>query len=153
MQKKNIIFISFVCIMSSTISLFASGKKDSVVENINDGSAVTNADAQPEIVSSDATDAPSDSPSDSEAIEVWPSSVETNENEKQTVAYHREMPSGNPASFHEVWAYVLEGRESDFSSDMPITDLCIVSADVNIYGEITHIPDVSKIKDFQGRKH
>jgi hypothetical protein len=141
-------------------TMYASGRKDSVVENINDANAAQptatatpDANAQPDIVSSATTDMPSDSPSDAEAIEVWPSSLEVNEEGKQPIAYRRELPSGEPSKFHEVWGYVLEGRESDFSTDLPVTDLCIFSADVNIYGEISQVPNPNKVKDYKGRKH
>lgn len=154
LRRKSVwIIFCLLCVLCSNGSLVASGKKDSVVENINDSPAVTNANAQPEIISSDSTDEPSASPSDAEAIEVWPSSLEPLEDVKQPIAYRRELPNGDPSKFHEVWAYVLEGRESDYSSDLPITDLCIFSADVNIYGEVNHIPDPNKIKDYKGRKH
>src|SRR5574344_803251 len=153
-------YIAKVLLLCCMTTMYASGRKDSVVENINDANAAQpttaatpDANAQPDIVSSATTDMPSDSPSDAEAIEVWPSSLEVNEEGKQPIAYRRELPSGEPSKFHEVWGYVLEGREGDFSTDLPVTDLCIFSADVNIYGEISHVPNPNKVKDYKGRKH
>ncbi len=68
-------------------------------------------------------------------------------------AYIHELPVGDTASFHEVWGYVMAGREGEFDSSMPITDLCLFSADVNTYGELSTIPDPSKIKNYKGRIH
>ncbi|MGN0729498.1 glycosyl hydrolase family 18 protein [Treponema sp.] len=56
--------------------------------------------------------------------------------------------------FSETWSYVIAGRENEFSPDMPITDLCYFSAEINEYGEIPSIPDRSKIPaEYNGNVH
>lgn len=69
------------------------------------------------------------------------------------INYNYLEPKGEKIKADEVWAYVMTGREKFFSPDMPITDLCYFSADINSYGEITEIPSASFFKDYTGRKH
>lgn len=69
------------------------------------------------------------------------------------VSYDHKGPSGEAEYFKEIWAYLLDGNFDNYKSDMTITDLCIFSADINSYGEINRIPDLSKVKDYNGRKH
>lgn len=69
------------------------------------------------------------------------------------VVYDHKSPEGDPVQFKEIWAYLLDGNFSDYKEGMTITDLCIFSADINSYGELNYIPDVSKVKGFKGRKH
>jgi spore germination protein len=38
-------------------------------------------------------------------------------------------------SFHEVWAYLMEGEESELQGTEPITDLCYFSAGMNYKGD------------------
>jgi spore germination protein YaaH len=46
----------------------------------------------------------------------------------------------NPAvlkeGFGEIWAYLMQGEEKDFSGNEPITDLCYFSAVINYKGEL-----------------
>jgi len=142
-MKKIFLQISFICLVNCcfTSELFAAGKKDVSTTSTIDVANTQNADA--------ATAATPDS----DAVEDWPSSLEPEDSGAQKIAYRREAPSGEPAKFHEVWAYVIDGREQDFTENMPVTDLCIFSASVNIYGEINYIPDPSRIKNYKGRKH
>lgn len=104
-------------------------------------------------VQADSVSSATSATPDSDVIEVWPSSLDQDETEKQKISYRREPPTGDPAHFHEVWGYLLEGRESDLTSTMPITDLCIFCAEINIYGELSGVPSLKNVKDFKGRKH
>ena len=60
---------------------------------------------------------------------------------------------GEKLKFKESWGYVMTDREKYFTNDMPITDLCYFSADVNSYGEITYIPNPRRFSGFNGRIH
>ena len=60
---------------------------------------------------------------------------------------------GDKVEFKEVWGYVMTDREKFFTNDLPITDLCYFSADINSYGEITSVPNPKRFKDFNGRIH
>lgn len=68
-------------------------------------------------------------------------------------AYEQNLSEQEAVSFGEVWGYVMNGREYEFSQQMPVTDLCCFSADINHYGEISSYPDLSKFEGFKGRKH
>ncbi len=68
-------------------------------------------------------------------------------------AYFHDLPTGDPVTFHEVWGYVMVDREYEYDPSMPITDLCYFGVEVNAYGELEAIPNVSKVKGFKGRTH
>ena len=55
--------------------------------------------------------------------------------------------------FSEVWVYLVTGREFALDISLPITDLVYFGAEVNLYGELTGIPNFSNIAHFPGRKH
>lgn len=56
--------------------------------------------------------------------------------------------------FKETWGYVLSRYESEFSPDMPVTDLCYFSAEIDQYGEIPFVPDRKKLPEgYRGRVH
>lgn len=62
--------------------------------------------------------------------------------------------SQNKIKFNETWSYVLTGYENEFSADLPITDLCYFSAEINEYGEIPSIPNRETVPpEFNGRVH
>lgn len=58
-----------------------------------------------------------------------------------------------PLTFKEIWGYVLYARANEFTSDMPLTDIGLFSAEVNSYGELDEIPRRNAIKNFSGRVH
>lgn len=105
--------------------LFGGGKKDTTLEQVESDSSANDI---------------SDSNETVDPKKIW---------------YNYKVPQGEPVPFHEVWGYVMEKRESEYRSDMPITDLCYFGADINMYGEITHIPnpDAIKSRGFKGRTH
>lgn len=72
-----------------------------------------------------------------------------------TYAYDHKMPEGNPVQEKEVWAYLLHDHMDDYEPGMPITDLCVFSADINCYGEISSIPNPrkGKLAQYNGRRH
>lgn len=69
------------------------------------------------------------------------------------ISYTQENIDGEIVSFTEVWGYVLKNNEHQFSNEMPITDLCYFSADINTYGELEKIPNPKNFDFFTGRKH
>ena len=57
-------------------------------------------------------------------------------------------------SFREVWGYVMVGRESEFSTKYPITDVGYFVDAVNVFSEMPTVPVRSKhFKNFKGRVH
>lgn len=56
--------------------------------------------------------------------------------------------------FAETWGYVMSGYENEFSPDIPVTDLCYFSAEIDQYGEIPFVPDRKKLPEsYRGRVH
>jgi len=60
---------------------------------------------------------------------------------------------GKPVEFAESWGYVSAGREDEYNSSLPITDVCYFSAEINCYGELTSVPVRSKLKTGKARCH
>lgn len=61
--------------------------------------------------------------------------------------------SPQETKFKEVWAYLMAGEESYLSNDLPITDIGYFGAEINSYGELISVPDVSRLDNFSGRVH
>lgn len=60
---------------------------------------------------------------------------------------------GNPIQVKESWGYVMQNRVEEYDSSIPLTDVCFFSAEVNCYGELTGVPNRSKIKVGNARCH
>ena len=58
-------------------------------------------------------------------------------------SYFHDLPSGDPVEFKEVWGYVMVDREYEYDPSMPITDLCYFGVEVDSYGDLEPIPNVS----------
>ena len=56
-------------------------------------------------------------------------------------------------AFREVWAYLMRGEERFLGAGLPITDLCLFSAEINAYGELVGVPPAASVSSFPGRKH
>ncbi|MFA6938256.1 MAG: glycosyl hydrolase family 18 protein [Treponema sp.] len=123
-SKKIKTALLILCTVASLQYAYSNGKKDAAIEDPNG------------ILQEEITDTPS-----------------TEELEKPAIAYSHDLPKGDSVKFHEVWAYILDGHSDGLTDDMNITDLCLFSAGVNVYGEINYVPDSSQIKKFKGRKH
>lgn len=81
--------------------------------------------------------------------------LETEEIEvKEPVQLYSLRPvEGNPVAFAETWGYVSAGREDEYDSSLPITDVCYFSAEINSYGELVSVPVRSKLKTGKARCH
>ena len=123
-----VFFMIFLCTLAS-----AKGKGD--LDQINDPVAGTAEDAENPEVQED---------------EIPPEEVE----EKEPVQLYTLRPvEGEPVSFAETWGYVSAGREDEYDSSLPITDVCYFSAEINCYGELTSVPVRSKLKTGNARCH
>lgn len=60
---------------------------------------------------------------------------------------------GKPVAFAETWGYVSAGREDEYDSSLPITDVCYFSAEINSYGELVSVPVRSRLKTGKARCH
>ena len=61
--------------------------------------------------------------------------------EKEPVQLYTLRPvEGKPVGFAETWGYVSAGREDEYDSNLPITDVCYFSAEINCYGELSSVP-------------
>jgi len=56
-------------------------------------------------------------------------------------------------AFKEIWGYVVTGRESFLTPNLPLTDIGYFSADVNVYGTIGTIPDRRNLPRHPARVH
>jgi spore germination protein len=65
-------------------------------------------------------------------------------------AYHKESVLGSPVIFKRIFGYVVEGREDQVDYDDPFTDIGYFSADVDCYGNLSHIPDRTRLSGFSG---
>jgi hypothetical protein len=57
------------------------------------------------------------------------------------------------SSFPEIWGYLLAGRESAFSGDLPISDIGYFGAEIDTYGKLTDVPNPRNVRNFSGRIH
>jgi len=62
----------------------------------------------------------------------------------------RELPV---SSFHEIWAYVVAGREAAFRPSLPISDIGYFGAEVNSFGALVDVPKRRALAAFKGRVH
>lgn len=94
-----------------------------------------------------------------ETVAVTEEETSTEEAEEEDVitiyetAYEPTEIEGEPEEFKEIWGYVLAARNTEFKSNMPITDIGLFAAEVNSYGELVDIPSRSLIKNYSGRVH
>lgn len=72
--------------------------------------------------------------------------TESTEPEVKLPKYTLRKPSGKPIQLSESWGYVMRGREDEFNSSMPLTDICYFGADISCYGELMDVPPRSKLK-------
>ena len=139
MKKIKRITALAVLMMAATLSpILAKGKKEEAASSTN-GQSDNQAGATNESQESEAK--PVESPEDKIDWSKYPT------------AYIRPEIKEDPLEFEEIWGYVMTDREKYFSKDMPITDLCYFSADVNSYGELSYIPNPKQFAGFKGRIH
>ncbi|HBB42841.1 MAG TPA: glycoside hydrolase [Treponema sp.] len=118
--------------------LYAGGRKDKPADANDAAAPVETVEASPE-----------DNMPEEEPLPV-PQDIDWS---KSRLSYVPPKIEGEPVAFKEVWGYVMTDRESAFSNDMPITDLCYFSADVNSYGELSFIPNPARFSSYKGRLH
>jgi hypothetical protein len=63
---------------------------------------------------------------------------------------NQQVPQSN---FPEIWAYLLKDHENQLPANSPLTDIGYFSAEINSYGELSDIPQRSKVANFSGRVH
>jgi hypothetical protein len=56
-------------------------------------------------------------------------------------------------SFGEVWAYLLNGNESELRTGRPISDAVYFAAEIDRYGHLDTVPKRRNISRFRGRVH
>lgn len=89
----------------------------------------------------------------SENVEYALKGVEEIEEKIKEPLYNLRSVEGNPIYVKESWGYVMAGREGEYNSSFPLTDVCYFAAEVNSYGELTSIPNRSKLKTGNTRCH
>lgn len=79
-------------------------------------------------------------------------SLESPKNQRK-IAYRQKAVSGEPVEMQEIWGWVMQSRFYEFDNDLPLTDVGFFAAEVDCYGNLTNVPDRSKLADFPGRVH
>ena len=119
-------------------SVFAKGKKD--IEEISDPTIQIDSEAEQELTEGQEQ---SDAQEGLAPAEPLP----------PVQLYSLRKVEGDPVEFSETWGYVSAGREDEYNSNLPITDVCYFSAEINCYGELTSVPIRSKLKTGKARCH
>ena len=139
MKKTKRITALAILMMAATLSpILAKGKKEEAASS-NKGQTDTQASSTDQ--SQESEEKPLESPEDKIDWSKYPT------------AYITPVIKDDPLEFEEIWGYVVTDREKYFSKDMPVTDLCYFSADVNSYGELSSIPNPKQFAGFKGRIH
>ena len=138
MIKKYLKHIFAVIILFSIgVVVFSKGKKDlPVIENIS---------SEQDAAELTETMADDDESSQNETGPVI--------NSTPVQLYTLREVEGEPVQFAETWGYVSAGREDEYNSSLPITDVCYFSAEINCYGELSGVPSRSKLKTGKARCH
>jgi len=92
----------------------------------------------------------------SEGVEYALSAEDVTESEEKVVLepkYTLKEPAGRPLSIKESWGYVMAGREDEYKSDIPVTDVCYFGAEIGTYGSLVSVPARSKLKTGRARCH
>jgi hypothetical protein len=56
-------------------------------------------------------------------------------------------------AFDEVWAYLVQGRETALTEGLPISDLGYFGAELDSYGKLVSVPSREDVPPFGGRVH
>lgn len=72
---------------------------------------------------------------------------------EKTAKYELKKPQGEPAKFVENWGYVTMKRADEYSKNIPVTDVCFFSADINCYGKLVSVPNRKAIDIGNARSH
>ena len=67
--------------------------------------------------------------------------------------YTLKKPTGRPVPLKESWGYVMAGREDEYNSGIPLTDVCYFGAEIGTYGSLVNVPPRSKLKTGRARCH
>jgi len=79
--------------------------------------------------------------------------AESTEPAEPVQLYSLRPVEGKAVEFAESWGYVSVGREDEYDSKLPITDVCYFAAEINCYGELTSVPVRSRLKTEGARCH
>lgn len=75
-----------------------------------------------------------------------------NSSSNQSGSYKKPASDLPVLEFNEIWAYVVAGRESALTADLPITDIGYFGAEIDSYGKLTDVPRRSSL-NFKGKVH
>ena len=65
-----------------------------------------------------------------------------------------EQKSFYPLCYDEIWGYVMTGKESDFSTDMPVSDVGYFASSIGIYSTVLDsAPRDKYFANYTGRVH
>ena len=81
------------------------------------------------------------------------SEIEPEEEPYPEVALPEEAKQLPVSQFSEVWGYVVAGSENALRSRLPVSDAAYFGAGIDIYGNLTGVPNRRKLGNFPGRVH
>lgn len=94
--------------------------------------------------------------------EILPTEIEMNVTEESVpeetidepqISYTIYDESIPVSEFEEIWAYVVAGRESALTRNLPLTDIVYFNAEIDSYGSLTGVPRRQSLPSFNGRVH
>ena len=91
-------------------------------------------------------------PSESE-VYAFQGDENQEDSETLTLKYTLRQPEGQPIQLKESWGYVMQSRLDEYDNSIPLTDVCFFAAEVNCYGELSSVPNRSRIKVGNARCH
>jgi len=94
--------------------------------------------------------APEDEAELYEAEEFLTPEEEAEPEPEEPLEYSGEM---NRFALNEIWGYVMEGKEEEMGSYLPLSDLAYFGVEVDPYGKLSDPPNRRKLPAFQGRLH
>jgi spore germination protein YaaH len=57
------------------------------------------------------------------------------------------------SAFPEIWGYLVAGRETALTKNLPLSDIGYFGAEIDMYGKLTDVPNPRNVRNFSGRVH
>ena len=80
--------------------------------------------------------------------------TEINATEEEVAPFvHKDGETLPVTAFKEIWGYVIAGQEAALTRGLPITDVGYFGAEVDMYGNLSKVPNRQALSGFTGRVH
>ena len=156
-MKKNFIYAVFFAAVCFKPSLVSSADFGGVLSKATSGAAGQSAaDVQPATAVQLAA---AQSAAGSTALgnpSTQDSGVETDEvmipGYANPYRWNREL-KGEAVNFKEIWGYVIPDYIDEYNKNAMLTDIGLFAAEIDIFGNLSKVPQRSAVADFKGRVH